>query len=129
MQDLYDKKTVIRTKPGASQSGMQKWMEQLQVMDVTQNHVKDVDYLNGASKEATGINENLLGQFMSGRRSATEAKNVASNSAARLILTIVGIWDIGLVPQARRLLSNLRQGLDVEQLVRIYGETRTQVDA
>jgi hypothetical protein len=127
-QDIIDRKTVIRTKPGASQNGMQKFMEQFAVTDVTSNHMSDVEILNGFAKEATGINETLLGQFMTGRRSATEARGVATNGATRLVLTISGIWGIALVPLGRRMLSNLRQGLDIEQLVRIYGETNTMVD-
>lgn len=129
MQDLIDRKSIIRTKPGASANGMERWFQQLNVQDVTQNHVKDTEFLSGFSKEATGINENLLGQFTSGRRSAREAANVSSNSAARLILVVSGIWDIALVPLGKRMLSNSRQGLDVPQFVRVYGLVRTQADA
>ncbi len=129
MKDLEERRSVIRTKPGASQTGMEKWFMQLQVQDVTANHIKDVDWLSGAAKEGTGINENLLGQFSNGRRSAAEARNVNSNSAARILLTVSGAWGFALVPLGRRMLSNLRQGLDVEQLVRVYGESRTQADA
>jgi len=128
MEDLEKRRPVIRTKPGASATTMEKWFYQLDVRDVTQNHVEDADRLNSWAKEGTGINENLLGQFAAGRRSALEARNVNSNSAARLILTVYGIWEMGELPMGRRMLSNLRQGLDVEQLVRIYGETRTMVD-
>jgi hypothetical protein len=128
MEDLEKRRPVIRTKPGASMTTMERWFFQLEVRDVTQKHVEDADRLNAWAKEGTGINENLLGQFAAGRRSALEARNVNSNSAARLILTVSGIWDMGEVPMGKRMLSNLRQGLDVPQFVRVYGETRTLVD-
>lgn len=128
MDDLEKRRPVIRTKPGASMTSMERWFFQLDVHDVTGKHVEDADRLNAWAKEGTGINENLLGQFAAGRRSALEARNVNSNSAARLILTVTGIWDMGEVPMGQRMLSNLRQGLDIDQFVRIYGETRTMVD-
>lgn len=128
MKDLEERRSVIRTKPGASATTMERWFHQLQVQDVTAKHVDDADKMNAWAKEGTGINENLLGQFASGRRSALEARNVNSNSAARLILTVYGIWETGEIPMGKRMLSNLQQGLDVAQLVRIYGETRTMAE-
>jgi len=49
------------------------WIKQLQTHDATQGHTADVGVLSGYAKEASGISENMLGQFSPGRRSAREA--------------------------------------------------------
>lgn len=126
MIDMENRSPVIRTKPGRAGSGVDQWIKQLPVTDVTQSHVGDVGVLNGMAKEATGINETLLGQFSPGRRSAREASNVANYAAARLMMCLASIWDSALAPMGAKMLSNLRQGLDEETMVRIYGTINTR---
>lgn len=125
IDDIIKRSPVIRTKPGRAGSGVDQWIKQLNVTDVTGNHVADIAALAGMAKEATGINETLLGQFSSGRRSAKEAGNVANNAAQRLIMIFSSIWESLYEPMFNKMVSNLRQGLDEQTMVRIYGQINT----
>jgi len=120
--------SIIRLKQGKAGSGVDNWIKQLTTQDVTQAHVQDLGVLSSLSKEASGINENLLGQFSPGRRSAKEASNVANYAAARLIKILACIWESALAPMAKKMLSNLRQGLTEPTLVRMYGQVNTQTN-
>lgn len=129
MQDLKDRNPVLRLKPAVQGSGVDRWIKQLDVQDVTQNHVRDAQEIDSFAKAATGITENLLGQFASGRRSATEASNVNNSAAARLLLTAHSIWDIALLPLGRHLLSNIRNFMTVPQLIQDVGQTMVMTNA
>lgn len=123
MTDFDNRRPVIRLRGSALGSGVDRWVKQLQINDVTQNHVADAGVMGNYAKETTGITENLLGQFASGRRSATEARSVSTNAAARLLLIANSIWEVGILPLGQRMLSNCRDGMTAPQLVRVLGES------
>lgn len=122
MSDLYNRRPVIRMKPGVSMGGIDRYLKQLAVVDVTANHMRDAEELQKVVQLITGINDNALGQFNSGRRSATEARNVNSAAAARLKVPVQLLFKGALTGLARKLVSNLRDGLDEETYVRIIGD-------
>ncbi len=121
MADLTNRNPVIRLKKGVSSSGVDRWIKQLQVTDVTQNHLRDAESLGQLIQVVTGINENALGQYSKGRRSAEQTKAVNSGAASRLKMQASLIHCQLFEPLGRDMLSNLRDGLDEEQLVRILG--------
>jgi len=121
IKDLQDRNPVIRLKKAMAGTDVSRYIQQLKVQDVTQSHLNDCSYLTKYGQEATGITDSVLGQFASGRRSASEARNVAPAAAGRLLLTAHGIWDSALGPLGQKMLSNLRQGLDEPTLIRIIG--------
>lgn len=129
VDDILKRRPLIRLKQGRAGSGVEQWYKQITNQDVTQNHINDIGVLSSLAKEATGINETLLGQFSSGRRSAKEASNVANYAAARLVVMFGSIWESSEAPMGRKMLSNLRQGLDEPTLVRMYGQINTQQEA
>lgn len=121
MSDIKERRPIIRLKAGAARSGIDRWIKQLQVNDVTQGHVSDADVLQKLVQLTTGINDNLLGQFHTGRRSATEARNVGSSAASRLKMIVSNIYFSALEPLGRQMLSNLRDGLTEQTFVRMFG--------
>ena len=125
IKDLQDRNPIIRLKKNMAGAGVDRYVTQLKVQDVTQGHLNDCSYLTKYGQEATGITDSILGQFAGGRRSASEARNVAPAAAGRLLLTAHGIWDSALGPLGQKMLSNLRQGLDQPTLVRIIGQSHT----
>lgn len=127
MDDIIQRKYIIRTKPGFMGMGADRFIRQLPVQDVTQAHINDVAVLQGFTQNATGITENLMGLFASGRRSATEARNVSSNAAARLKKVVIGIWENAFGPMGRCMLDNHRVALSEEQLIKIIGEVNAQL--
>jgi hypothetical protein len=125
MQDLKNRNPVIRLKPiASSRGGVDKYIKQLAVSDVTANHLGDVKFLQDIVQLVTGISENLMGQFHQGRRSATEARNVNVGAAARLKMIASLVHEGALKPLAVQMLSNLRDGLDEETVVRVVGLDR-----
>jgi len=128
VKDLTDRNPVIRLKKTMAGSGVDRYIQQLKVQDVTQSHLNDCTYLTKYGQEATGITDTILGQFAGGRRSASEARAVAPAAAGRLLLTAHGIWDSALLPMGQKLLSNLRQGLDEPTLINTIGLNRLQSD-
>lgn len=120
MEDIKERKPVIRLKASAA-GGIDRFVKQLDVADVTANHLKDVAILQELVQVTTGISENLMGQFHAGRRSATEARNVNSGAVNRLKMQASIIYRTGLEPLARQMLSNLRDGLDEQTMVRLVG--------
>lgn len=124
MQDLRNRNPILRLKPQFAGTGVDKYYKQIDLKDVTASHLTDVEFLHGYAKGATGLTENLLGQFATGRRSAQEARNVSSNAVARLIIIANNIWSSALLPLGRKMLANVREGLDEPQLVRIVGQDK-----
>jgi hypothetical protein len=122
LKDLQERKPVIRLKPGAAaRGGIDRWIKQLKVDDVTTNHLADAKFLHELVQITSGINENMLGQFHQGRRSATEARNVGSSAATRLKMIATLVFRTCLEPMARQMVSNLRDGLDEATLVSAVG--------
>lgn len=119
MADITDNAAFIRL----TQSGLpiDKVLQQLQVVDATRGHVADISTLSQLLQMVTGINENALGQYNSGRRSATEARSVNAGAAARLKMTAQLIWLQGLDPLARQVIANTRQGRTKEVYNKIVG--------
>jgi len=121
MEDLKQHRPVIRLAPGASRTGVDRWVKQLNVSDVTSNHMGDAAVVQDLMQTTTGINDNMLGQYHPGRRSATESRTVTNSASARLKMIASVIYYSALEPLGRDMLANLRQGLSVETFVRIFG--------
>lgn len=121
MDDVSERRPIWRLKPEASRTGVDKWVKQFEVRDVTQNHVTDAKVLQDTVEIVTGINANALGQFNEGRRSATEARNVNSATAARLKMIAQLIFRNALEPMGRKMIANHREYLDDETIVRVTG--------
>lgn len=122
MADLKERRPVIRLKPEAqNRGGVDRYIKQLAVSDVTKGHIADANELQAVVQIVTGINDNALGQFNTGRRSATEARNVNGATAARLKTLAMLLWKQAIEPMGRKMLSNLRDGLDYETYVKVLG--------
>lgn len=120
-KDLEERSPVIRMKPTVMGRGVDRYIKQLDVHDVTTNHLADARYLKDLVQITTGINENLQGQFYPGRRSAREAGNVAMSAMNRLRMVARIIFVSALEPLGRKMLANLRNGLDEATVVRVVG--------
>jgi hypothetical protein len=117
--DLLSDTPLIRTRDAVADVG--KVLKQVDVKDVTASHIQDVANLMQFLQQSTGINENALGQFHSGRRSATEARNVNAGASARLKMHAQLAWEQGIRPLGGQLLSNTRQGRTQEIYEQIVG--------
>lgn len=128
-EDVRDHKAVIRLKPNAAAAGVDRYVKQLNVSDVTRGHIQDVEVLMKYISMTTAINDNIMGQFHTGRRSAREAGNVAAASGTRLRNIIKIIYDTAFRDMGLCMISNLRDGLDEDMFVSIMGTTFPDWDA
>ena len=120
-EDVRDHKPVIRLKPNAANSGVDRYIKQLTVSDVTRGHISDVQTLMQFVFMTTAISDNNMGQVNTGRRSAREVSNTAAASGNRLRTVIKLIFDGSLKPMGKDLLSNLRDELDEDTFVTVSG--------
>lgn len=121
MSTIVNRSRVILLKKGASRTGVDRYVKQLAVQDVTARHMDDIGQLTTIMQAVSGVNENAMGQYHTGRRSATEARVVAQGAASRLKNITESIWFSSLQPTGLKMLLNLRQGLSQEDIVRIAG--------
>lgn len=131
MQDLIERKPIIRLKSGVARSGVDTWIKQLQLQDVTTNHITDIEKIWSFMQITSGINDNALGQFSSGRRSAAEARTVNAGAASRLKTIATILWETLFNPLGNKLLFNY-QNLELDEFRRIIGEPnadQTRLDA
>lgn len=116
----------IYLKQAASKAGVDRWIKQLDTQDTTAGHMVDADLLSKIMEVVTGVNGNAMGQYNSGRRSAQESRTVTAGAAGRMKLHGHLIWDGGLGPLGRMMLSNSRQSLPQEAFYRAVGKPDPQ---
>lgn len=119
-EDLESDKALIRTR-GAGVTDLDRALKQLDVRDVTNSHMQDLSIISELVQQVTGINENALGQYSSGRRSAAEARAVNSSASARLKMQASMNWTQCFRPLGEQLVSNTRQGRSKAVYDRILG--------
>ena len=112
----------IYLKKNFAGSGVDKWIKQLETQDVTAGHMADADTLSKMIQVVTGVNDNAMGQYNSGRRSATEARAVTSGAASRLKTVVAVMWSTAFGPLGQKLLTNLRQGISESTWMRVIGK-------
>ena len=101
---------------------MDRAIRPLDVNDVTRAHFADADVLGKIMEIVTGVNANAMGQYNSGRRSASEARVVTAGAAGRMKMHGQLIWETSLGRLGRLMLSNLRQSLSLERFQGVVGE-------
>lgn len=111
----------VYLRSSASKSGVDRWVKQLPIQDVMMGHMTDADLLGKIMEVVTGVNGNAMGQYNSGRRSAQEARVVTAGAAGRMKLHGHMIWDGGLGPLGKMMLSNSRQSLSEESFLKVVG--------
>lgn len=122
MASVESRSPWITMKKGAPRLGVDKFLRQLNYQDTTASHLSDADATMKMINIVTGVNENALGQFSGGRRSATEARAANSGSAARPKVTASIIWSSCLAPLGKKLKSNHRSGISLDSFVKILGQ-------
>jgi len=121
MESIKNRSRVILLKKGASRSGVDKFVKQLDVRDVTVRHMDDANNIGAMVNSVSGLGDNLSGQYHTGRRSAAESRVVTQGATARPKATAQSAWGMCLEPFGQKILLNLRQGLTPELIVKYAG--------
>ena len=124
---IVDTKTLdgegdIYIRKGANPAMMERAVRPLDVNNVTQGHFNDAEILNKIIQTVTGVNDNAMGGYNSGRRSATEARAVTAGAAGRMKMHGQLIWETSLGRLGRLMLCNLRQELSIEAFKQTIGD-------
>lgn len=118
VKDIEAGSNIIRTKgPGGITSGITP----INPADVTTQHIPFIGTLQQIAQIVTGINENAMGQYTSGRRSAAQTRGIGQAVQARLGMAANLIWYGGLDQLGCLLLSNTRQFRTRETYEQILG--------
>ncbi|NJO48307.1 MAG: hypothetical protein HC840_01165 [Leptolyngbyaceae cyanobacterium RM2_2_4] len=121
VEDLTNGNEFVRTKDMMGKT-IKDVVYSMETNDVTRGHVADIQVLNSLIQVVTGINENALGQYATGRRSATEARSVTSAAGARLKMHGMIAWVMGIEPLGQKLIANTNQLRSREFYEMIIGE-------
>lgn len=114
---------IIKLKKGAPRLGVDKFIRQLNVVDNTGKHLDDAGIIMNLMQMVTGVNENAMGQYHGGRRSASEVQAVNQGAGSRLKMIGGVLSDDTYMPLGKQLIINQRQGLSFETFTKIIGNS------
>lgn len=106
--------------------GTARFIEQLRTTDPTASHFQDSEALIRILYMVSGVNENSMGAFAPGRRSASENRTANAGAAARSKLIAASCWYGGLAPLGRKLLLSCRQDMSFTTFAKIVGDAKAQ---
>jgi len=116
----------IRLKRNAWGTDVRTAITQLQVQDFTRQHVADVQQMMDWVIRATGALDPMLGMQPRTKQQATVFSGLVQMAAARHKVGARLMSQMGLLPWARRLVSNIQQHLDEDTFVKITGTKARQ---
>lgn len=125
MQDLKQPGPgkIIRLKRAAYGSDITSAVRQLQVGDVTQNHVRDFELFMRIADGISSINDNRRGlQDSGGRKTATEVRTSAEAGSSRLAALARIISAQAIVDMAEQMSLNTQQFMSDTYYTRLLGE-------
>lgn len=113
---------VIRLKPAAYGTDPKMAVSQLQVVDVTQTHLRDAGFVMDLMARMVGVNDNIMGQLNSGgRKSATEVRTSSTFGVNRLKTNSEYFSAQGFAPLCKKLVQNTQQRYDSTAQFKIAG--------
>lgn len=132
IHDVNDPKAgkIIRMRRRAwGQGGIDEAIQQLNVQDVTQNHVADTQYLGNIMQSVSGAQDNLKGQLQerTTRISASEFQGIRSSSLSRLEKDARIISMQAMMPIARMMASHTQQLMEEETYAKVTGEWKKRL--
>jgi hypothetical protein len=130
MQDVMDPLPggVWRVKPEAYGQDVRTMMTQVPVVDVTQSHLRDTQFMIEMSQRAHGINDSIMGLVGAGgggRKTATEVRTSSSFGINRLKTSAEYFSAMAWAPLSQRMVQNSQQYFDQEKKLRIVGDLAT----
>lgn len=125
MKDVLDPLPggIIRLKPSAYGSDPKLAIQQLQVVDLTQNHLRDIQVMFGIGERVMGVNDQILGALQQGgRKTATEVRTASTFGINRLKTISEFFSASGWGPLSQKLVQNTQQYYELERQFKIAGD-------
>jgi len=124
MSDVLNPKPgkVIRLKPSAYGVDVRTVIQQLNTVDVTQGHVRDMEQFIRMSDALSAVNDNLRGINTSGgRKTATEVRTSGEAGGSRLAAHARLISAQGITDLTEQMSLNLQQNLSMDFYIQVVG--------
>lgn len=113
----------LRLRPAAYGTPLNQVMQQLQVQDVTSQHIPNMEYLDSWSQKALGVNEQIMGMVNSGgRKTAQEIRSSSSFGVNRQKTNAEFFSTMGFQPLGDLLVRESQQWYDTPMKLRIVGD-------
>lgn len=121
---------VIRMKPAGYGTNPNEAYGQMTAIDVTQNHLRDIQIMYEMGQRAVGVNDQLMGVLQgSGRKTATEVRSASTFGINRLKTNAEFFSAMGWAPLGQMLVQNSQQYYDMEQKFKIVGDLAQEAGA
>lgn len=121
---------LIRLKPAAYGTDPRLALAQLQVVDVTQNHIRDIGVVADIIQRMTGVNDQIMGMLnQGGRKSATEVRTSSTFGINRLKTNAEYFSAQGWAPLAQMMLQNTQQFMTGENQYKVAGDLMGRAQA
>lgn len=121
VKSLESRSPYIYLKRNASQMGVDRFIQQFKTVDPSVNFINEMGGLVEMLERCTGFGNNMMGQYSSGRRDATQSRAVSQGATSRAKMILSNIWDSAFEPLAKQFLSNNRQEMDFDTFQAILG--------
>lgn len=113
---------VYRLRPEAYGQDIRTFFHQVQVADVTRNHITDMQTMLGIGERITGINDSILGVLNAGgRKTATEVRTSTGFGVNRLKTTAEYMSATGFSQHSQRMVQMTQQYYTAEKKFKIAG--------
>lgn len=125
MRDMLDPAAgkLVRLKPEAYGTDVRTTYSQLQVVDVTQTHLRDSQFLEQMLQRLLGVTDQVMGMMAGGgRRTATEIRTSTGMGVNRLKTNCEYFSAMGFTPLASKALQRTQQFYRGDQYYRIAGD-------
>jgi hypothetical protein len=121
-EDLREGNRVVRTRRGALTQPIGNYLHTVPYADSTASHFSDMQTLMSFLPAATGVSEHMTSSYSRGRRSAEQTTAVVDAASSRSLIRVRALFEKFFIPLGIKLLTNIQQGMEVKQLVKILGE-------
>lgn len=121
---------IIRLKAAGYGTNPAEAVHQLQAVDVTQGHLRDIQVMLEIGQRAVGVNDQLMGVLQgSGRKTATEVRSASTFGINRLKTNAEFFSAMGWSSASQMMVQNSQQYYDQEKKFRIVGDLAQEAGA
>ncbi|MFQ5741980.1 MAG: hypothetical protein ACE5HV_00145 [Acidobacteriota bacterium] len=115
---------AIRLKPSAYGTDVRTVLTQLNVVDITQNHMRDLQAILELGQRTLGVSDQILGLLgaKGGRKTATEVRSSTAFGINRLKTVAEYFSAMGWTPMSTMLVQNSQQYFDTDRKFRVVGD-------
>lgn len=113
---------LVRMKPTAYGQDVRTMYSQIAATDITRSNINDMELISSLLQRTSGINDNMMGQVNSGRRTATETRSTNTMGISRMKTLVEYQSACGYSPLSQLLVQNSQQYYAGPMKLRIVGD-------